>query len=352
MGLPSHASRPPADFTQAAAAAAVAAAAATATATATATVAALQEKQSQELSQYGAVRARPRHSRGAGGHPYPAVTPPLSPPQMGAGQPFGSQFLPHAAPRGPAGMSPAGMAGVMAPSGVSPVSMSPARAPSAGPLYSGQRMPQHAYPGPPPSQQLPRQGLKRAYSNEVRGCAGGAAAGQGHPPAAGTDPTAPQGYPAQQYLQGGQYTAAGSQYAPSAPQSSAPSPSYPGHRLQQGMGQYLSASGNAGPYYKVPWQGTAGTALGGWLSAVPPVPAPATFLLPQPADQFNGQSGGFGTYSQAAVNGVSPGAGGGGSGAGAEPAWPGAEGARCLRSRAARCRGTPARRWPGTRRRR
>lgn len=56
MGIPSHTGRPPADFTQAAAAAAVAAAAATATATATATVAALQEKQSQELSQYGAVR--------------------------------------------------------------------------------------------------------------------------------------------------------------------------------------------------------------------------------------------------------------------------------------------------------
>ncbi|KAK4808281.1 LOW QUALITY PROTEIN: hypothetical protein QYF61_020762 [Mycteria americana] len=219
MGLPSHAGRPPADFTQAAAAAAVAAAAATATATATATVAALQEKQSQELSQYST---------------------------MGAGQPFSSQFLPHAGPRGPAGMSPAGMAGVMAPSGVSPVSMSPARAPGAGPLYGGQRMPQHAYAGPPPSQQLPRQGLKRAYSNE--------------------------GYPAQQYLQGGQYAATGAQYAPSTPQPSAPSPSYPGHRLQQGMGQYLSASGNAGPYYK-------------------------------PADQFNGQSAGFGTYSQAAING-------------------------------------------------
>lgn len=58
LALPSHAARPPTDFTQAAAAAAVAAAAATATATATATVAALQEKQSQELSQYGAVRVR------------------------------------------------------------------------------------------------------------------------------------------------------------------------------------------------------------------------------------------------------------------------------------------------------
>jgi len=64
LGLPSHATRPSTDFTQAAAAAAVAAAAATATATATATVAALQEKQSQELSQYGAVRPG-RSSRAA-----------------------------------------------------------------------------------------------------------------------------------------------------------------------------------------------------------------------------------------------------------------------------------------------
>ncbi|XP_072773835.1 zinc finger MIZ domain-containing protein 2 isoform X1 [Taeniopygia guttata] len=219
MGLPSHASRATADFTQAAAAAAVAAAAATATATATATVAALQEKQSQELSQYGA---------------------------MGTGQSFSSQFLPHAGPRGPNSMSPAGMAGVVAPSGVSPVSMSPVRAPGTGPLYGGQRVPQHTYPGPPQSQQLPRQGLKRAYSSE--------------------------GYPTQQYLQGGQYASAGAQYAPSAPQSSAPSPSYPGHRLQQSMGQYLSTSGSAGPYYK-------------------------------PADQFNGQSASFSTYSQAAISG-------------------------------------------------
>ncbi|XP_032568585.1 zinc finger MIZ domain-containing protein 2 isoform X1 [Chiroxiphia lanceolata] len=218
IGLPSHAGRAPADFTQAAAAAAVAAAAATATATATATVAALQEKQSQELSQYST---------------------------MGTGQSFSNQFLPHAGPRGTS-MSPAGMAGVMAPSGISPVSMSPVRAPGTSSLYGGQRVPQHAYPGPPPSQQLPRQSLKRAYSNE--------------------------GYPVQQYLQGGQYAVAGAQYAPSAPQSSAPSPSYPGHRLQQGMGQYLSASGSAGPYYKS-------------------------------ADQFNGQNTSFSTYSQAAVNG-------------------------------------------------
>lgn len=51
--MPQHTGRGPTDFTQAAAAAAVAAA--TATATATATVAALQEKQSQELNQYGGV---------------------------------------------------------------------------------------------------------------------------------------------------------------------------------------------------------------------------------------------------------------------------------------------------------
>eukprot|EP00071_Canis_lupus_P038661 XP_022272218.1 zinc finger MIZ domain-containing protein 2 [Canis lupus familiaris] len=68
LGLPSHATRPSTDFTQAAAAAAVAAAAPTATATATATVAALQEKQSQELSQYGAVRPG-RSSHGT--HVYP-----------------------------------------------------------------------------------------------------------------------------------------------------------------------------------------------------------------------------------------------------------------------------------------
>lgn len=84
----------------------------------------------------------------------------------------------------------------------------------------------------------------------------------------GADSLAPQGYPPQQYLQGGQYAAAGAQYAPSAPQSSTPSPSYPGHRLQQSVGQYLSASGSAGPYYKVP-QGNVGK---GWRSGCPPCP--------------------------------------------------------------------------------
>uniref|UniRef100_A0A8C9AD33 Zinc finger MIZ-type containing 2 n=1 Tax=Prolemur simus TaxID=1328070 RepID=A0A8C9AD33_PROSS len=201
LGLPSHATRPSTDFTQAAAAAAVAAAAATATATATATVAALQEKQSQELSQYGA---------------------------MGAGQSFNSQFLQHGGPRGPSvapGINPTGLGGVMGPSGLSPMAMNPARAAGLTPLYAGQRLPQHGYPGPPQAQPLPRQGVKRAYS-EV--------------------------YPGQQYLQGGQYAPSTAQFAPGPGQPPAPSPSYPGHRLplQQGMGQSLSAPGPAGLHYK------------------------------------------------------------------------------------------------------
>ncbi|XP_008065063.2 zinc finger MIZ domain-containing protein 2 isoform X2 [Carlito syrichta] len=201
LGLPSHAARPSTDFTQAAAAAAVAAAAATATATATATVAALQEKQSQELSQYGA---------------------------MGAGQSFNSQFLQHGGPRGPSvptGMNPPGMGGVMGPSGLSPMAMNPTRATGMTPLYAGQRLPQHGYPGPPQAQPLPRQGVKRAYS-EV--------------------------YPGQQYLQGGQYAPSTAQFVPSTGQPPASAPSYPGHRLplQQGMGQSLSAPNPAGLHYK------------------------------------------------------------------------------------------------------
>ncbi|KAG3278239.1 zinc finger MIZ domain-containing protein 2 isoform X4 [Marmota monax] len=148
LGLPSHAARPSADFTQAAAAAAVAAAAATATATATATVAALQEKQSQELSQYGA---------------------------MGTGQSFNNQFLQHGGPRGPSvppGMNPTGMGGMMGPSGLSPMAMNPTRAGGMTPLYAGQRLPQHGYPGPPQAQPLPRQGVKRAYSEPARSIPG------------------------------------------------------------------------------------------------------------------------------------------------------------------------------------
>ncbi|XP_014649122.1 PREDICTED: zinc finger MIZ domain-containing protein 2 isoform X4 [Ceratotherium simum simum] len=193
LGLPSHPTRPSTDFTQAAAAAAVAAAAATATATATATVAALQEKQSQELSQYGA---------------------------MGAGQSFNSQFLQHGGPRGPSvpsSMNPASVGGLMGPSSMSPMGMNPPRAAGMASLYAGQRLP-HGYPGPPQAQPLPRQGVKRAYSSEV--------------------------YPGQQYLPGGQYT-------PGPGQPPAPS-SFPGHRLplQQGVSQSLSTSGPSGLHYK------------------------------------------------------------------------------------------------------
>ncbi|XP_036896918.1 zinc finger MIZ domain-containing protein 2 isoform X2 [Sturnira hondurensis] len=189
LGLPSHVTRPSTDFTQAAAAAAVAAAAATATATATATVAALQEKQSQELSQYGA---------------------------MGAGQSFNSQFLQHGGPRGPSvpsSMNPASMGGLTGPSG--PMGMNPARAVGTAPLYTGQRLPPHGYPGPPQAQPLPRQGIKRVYSSEV--C------------------------PGQQCLPGGQYSPSTAQYTPGQP----PAPSsYPGHRLP------LSTSGPLGLHYK------------------------------------------------------------------------------------------------------
>ncbi|KAM6178676.1 zinc finger MIZ domain-containing protein 2 isoform 2-T2 [Rhynchocyon petersi] len=202
LGLSSHATRPSTDFTQAAAAAAVAAAAATATATATATVAALQEKQTQELSQYGA---------------------------MGAGQSFNNQFLQHGGPRGPSvppGMSPPSMGGVMGPSGLSPLGLNPTRAVGMAPLYGGQRLPQHTHPGPSQAQPLPRQGVKRVYSNEV--------------------------YSGQQYLQGGQYAPGTTQFAPSPGQPPAPSPSFPGHRLpmQQGMGQYLSGPGPTALHYK------------------------------------------------------------------------------------------------------
>ena len=58
--------------------------------------------------------------------------------------------------------------------------------------------------------------------------------------------------------------------------------------------------------------GTGGTAQGSRVSAILWCQPLGTFLLLQPADQFNGQSTGFSTYSQAAINGVSLSSGGGG----------------------------------------
>uniref|UniRef100_A0A8C8BXI0 SP-RING-type domain-containing protein n=1 Tax=Oncorhynchus tshawytscha TaxID=74940 RepID=A0A8C8BXI0_ONCTS len=198
MGMPPHGIRPQTDFTQAAAAA-VAAAAATATATATATVAAIQEKQNQEMN-YG---------------------------QMGGGAGYNTQFMQHPGPRGPPGMSPAGMG--------------PARPPSMGPMYGapqGQRMPQHpGYPGAQHGPPRPQQGLKRPYNAE------GFTGQQYGPGMAGPAPG--QGpYPGQpmQYHGG------------LGPQRSATSPSYQGHKMpmQQGnMGQYPLGPAHPGQYYKV-----------------------------------------------------------------------------------------------------
>ncbi|XP_066449248.1 zinc finger MIZ domain-containing protein 2 [Eleutherodactylus coqui] len=199
MGMSQHTGRGPTDFTQAAAAAAVAAA--TATATATATVAALQEKQTQEMSQYGGVG--PTHN-------------------------FGGQFLPHSGPRGPSiqgGMTSGGMGSVMGPAGMAQMSMNSARAPSMNQVYTGQRIPPHGYPAQLQGQQIPRQGVKRSYSSE--------------------------GYAPQQYIQSSQYPPHGGQYTSSAPQQSAPSPSYPGHRVQQNMTQYMPQAGPAGHFYKL-----------------------------------------------------------------------------------------------------
>lgn len=90
---------------------------------------------------------------------------PVFSPQMGAGQAFNNQFLQHGGPRGPSvpsSMNPAAVGGLLGPSGLNPT-----RATGMAPLYAGQRLPQHGYPGPPQAQPLPRQGVKRAYSSEV-----------------------------------------------------------------------------------------------------------------------------------------------------------------------------------------
>ncbi|XP_058875506.1 LOW QUALITY PROTEIN: zinc finger MIZ domain-containing protein 2 [Acipenser ruthenus] len=218
MGHQQHGPAPPSDFTQAAAAAAVAAAAATATATATATVAALQEKQNQELGQYG---------------------------PMGGPSSYSSQFMPHSGPRGPPGM-----AGGMGHAGMAAMGMGPSRPPSMGPMYAaaqGQRLPQHpGYPGPPQGQQMgPRgqQGLKRTYSTE--------------------------GYPAPQYGAGPgnavPYPSQPVQYHSTPPQRSAPSPSYPGHRIPLQQGQYQPGPPNPAQYYKSAdhFNGQGGSLAGG-----------------------------------------------------------------------------------------
>lgn len=173
----------------------------------------------------------------------------------------------------------------MGPSGLSSMAMNPTRAAGMTPLYAGQRLPQHGYPGPPQAQPLPRQGVKRAYSEVSVLVAQFPVLGTDSPPSCpqsyknclsrglGSPPSQHMGscfpliplfsrpgrfpllqvYPGQQYLQGGQYAPSTAQYAPGPGQPPAPSPSYPGHRLplQQGIGQSLSAPGPTGLHYKV-----------------------------------------------------------------------------------------------------
>ncbi|KAJ8286385.1 hypothetical protein GJAV_G00038690 [Gymnothorax javanicus] len=124
---------------------------------------------------------------------------------MGGASSYGSQFLPPSGPRGPAGMLSS-------------------RVPS---MYStqGQRLPQHqGYTVGPQGPQHSSQGLKRHYNAE--------------------------GYAGQQYQP---QVGNGSANPGPGPQRSAPSPSYPAHRmpLQQGnMGQYPPGLSNPGQYYK------------------------------------------------------------------------------------------------------
>uniref|UniRef100_UPI00358F1F04 zinc finger MIZ domain-containing protein 1 n=1 Tax=Myxine glutinosa TaxID=7769 RepID=UPI00358F1F04 len=173
-------SQPRATFPQpaaAAAAAAVAAAAATATATATATVAALQEKQNQEMGQYGPV---------------------CSSFQVGPNQPYSGQFIGQSGPRGPQGLP---------------------RPPGLGGLYPPQRL--GGQPG----------GVYTAASQRV--------SGQIHPPSM-KRPYPGEGY-GPQYPPGVQFSNQAQHHFPgSAPQRALPSPGYTAQRLptQQPPGQY------------------------------------------------------------------------------------------------------------------
>uniref|UniRef100_A0A4W3H8T9 Zinc finger, MIZ-type containing 1a n=1 Tax=Callorhinchus milii TaxID=7868 RepID=A0A4W3H8T9_CALMI len=216
MGMPPH-SRAPTDFTQpaaAAAAAAVAAAAATATATATATVAALQEKQNQEMNQYG---------------------PASSSFQMGPAQAYNSQFMNQPGPRGPSSMqgsmNPAGMGGGMTPSSMSgpPMPINQPRPPGMNQVFAAhsQRVPQQGYPGPRPSQPMQLQGVKRPYPGEPN-------------------------YAGQQYGPSSQFPNQPGQYPTPNPPRPITSPSYPGQRMpgQQNTGQYPPPPVNMAQYYK------------------------------------------------------------------------------------------------------
>ncbi|KAJ8400088.1 hypothetical protein AAFF_G00401270 [Aldrovandia affinis] len=101
-----------------------------------------------------------------------------------------------------------------------------------------------------------------------------------------------EGFPGQQYgpQMGtpGPYPGPPMQYHGPGPQRSAPSPSYPGHRmpLQQGnMGQYPPGPANPGQYYKTEQFNGQGNTLTGLTAGAP------------------GGGGGYSTFNQTAVNG-------------------------------------------------
>ncbi|XP_056447906.1 zinc finger MIZ domain-containing protein 2 [Gadus chalcogrammus] len=218
------------EFTQAATAAAVAAAAATATATATATVAAIQEKHNQEMN-YG---------------------------QMG-GSAYNQQFMSHAGPRGPPGMSQGGM-------GPGQSRAPPSMGPMYGPGGPAQRMAQHPNYGPGPQQGplRPQQGLKRPYNSESFpgvpqqyglqvGSSVNVMSGPGGPGPGGAGPH----HPGQGPYSGQNMQYHGGPGGPGpAPQRSGPSPSYQNHKMS--LPQYPNSAPPNSQYYKDQFNGQGG----------------------------------------------------------------------------------------------
>nr|XP_029545011.1 zinc finger MIZ domain-containing protein 2-like isoform X6 [Oncorhynchus nerka] len=175
--------------------------------------------------------------------------------QMGGGPSYSTQFLSHqgpqqGGPRGPPGMSPSGM--VQSRPGQHP-SMGGMVYPSHPSQAQGQRMPQQ-HPGYPGGQQ---QGLKRPYQSE--------------------------GFPGQQqYGSGGMspyHSGQPLQYPPGPQQHQPQSPSYHPSQRMPPMGQYQQGPPNPAQYYKQEQQ------YNGQQGNMPP-----------------GASGGYNTFTQAAVN--------------------------------------------------
>lgn len=91
--------------------------------------------------------------------------------QVGPSHNYGGQFMSHSGPRGPSmqgGMNSAGMGSVMSAAGMAQMGMNASRAQGMNPMYTQQRIPPNGYTGQLQGQQMPRQAVKRTYSNEVR----------------------------------------------------------------------------------------------------------------------------------------------------------------------------------------